>query len=401
MKKIYFSLCFLPVLFSACDFNASQTVRYQINEPIVIPMEKFRNSVQISDARNLTTIGKMCFYNGYLYISDPRKGIHIIDNQNPEHPQIKSYIELQGNSNLCIHNNRLYADAWIDLLWFDLSNPAEPRLEGRLLNAFSEVLPEIPNIHPYDYELVSKAKQNGVVVGWELKTYEKQELPVRGNNINSSNAQFGLTENYLYVIIQSKMYLVDLSGEIPLLQENQATDAETIYPYKNNLFLGTPLGMFIYSLEDPLNPKQTVQIPNLSDSNPIAISDNVVYASTKNELVVIDVSDANNPKKMASYPMHNPKGLGINRNLLFLCDNGLKIFRLDNPQDLTNEKNTYFFDEQPLADSYNVIPWHNQRQEFILMMVSKTGLYQYDYSEIFSSKNIRFLSVIPLIILND
>lgn len=412
MKKTHILFGFLfVILFSACDFDASRFVSYQINEPVVMSLTEFRNSVQIGEARNLTSIGKICSYNGYLYISDIRKGIYVIDNQNPTRPKIKSYIELQGNTDLCIHNDRLYADAWIDLVWFNLSNPVEPQLDGRLPNAFPEVLPEITNNHPYDYELVSAAKQNGIVVGWELKTYEKKEPPVSSNKKTGLKSHFGLIEDYLYVISYSKMYFVDLSANIPVMQDNKIIpDVETIYPYKNNLFLGMPSEMSIYSLEDLLNPTYTSSIPDLFGCNPIVVSDDFVYATIRsgnfcgqanNELLVIDVSNIEKPKPSVSYEMKNPKGLSIDKNLLFLCDNGLKIFKLDNPQAFINDNSSFcFFDEEPLINSYDVIPWHSlndrRHEESILIMVSDNGLYQYDYSGVFSSKKIRLLSVIPV-----
>ncbi|MDR1682869.1 MAG: hypothetical protein LBS25_05735 [Candidatus Symbiothrix sp.] len=408
MKKIFFITSFSVFFFSSCDFDASRAVFYQINEPVVMSASEFRNSVQTTGAKKITTFGKMCFYNGYLYLSDPGKGIHVINNTNPARPEIKSYIELQGNADLCIYNNRLYADAWVDVVWFDLSNPANPNLEGRLSNAFPEVLPDIQNLFPYDYELVSIAQQKGsIVVGWELKTRERQESyfvtddvgimsPTfsTGSGINGSMSRFGLVDNYLYAVINSGMHIFNLSGQTPMRQSDKIYifDVETIFPYKNNLFLGTPYGMLIYSLEDPLKPQFASQISHLYGCDPVVVSDDLAYVTvrsgnfcgqTDDKLIVIDVSDIQNPQELVSYSMTNPKGLGIANDLLFLCDDGLKVFKLSAPQTLMSNKIAHFSG----IDGYDVIPFNST-----LMMISDKGLYQYNYSD----NKVSFLSSIPV-----
>ncbi|GHU68942.1 hypothetical protein FACS189413_06920 [Bacteroidia bacterium] len=416
MKKIFFSY-FLFFLFSSCSFESSRIVRYQVNEPVIVSASEFRNSIKRSAPQKLTTIGKMCFYDGYLYISNPEKGIHVIDNTHPEAPKMLAYIEVLGNSDLCVYNGRLYANAWVDLVWFDISNPADPVLEGRLADAFPAVLPPVPNDYPCDYELYSMAQQSGkIVVGWNLQTRERRETSSwgdylddattaptfsGGNGVSGSMSRFGLVDHYLYAVIQSEMRVLDLSSEQPVFQSDNKiyiSDVETIFPYKNILFLGTPYGMLIYSLENPLNPTFASQISHLYGCDPVVVADDLAYVTirsgnrcgqTNNELLVIDVSDIKNPHQLASYSMHNPKGLGIDQGCLFLCDDGLKVFRLTEPQTFMANEIAHFSG----MDGYDVIPYNS-----VLMMIADDGLYQYDYSslDVSSGRKIQLLSVIPI-----
>jgi hypothetical protein len=389
-----------------------------MNEPIVISASEFRSSIKRSAPQKLTTVGKMCFYGGYLYISDPEKGIHVIDNTNPATPIMLAYIDVLGNTDLYVYNGRLYANAWVDLVWFDISNPAEPVLEGRLNDAFPGVLPPLPNDYPCDYELYSAAQKSGkIIVGWDLQTRERREtsswgwgyyedtatLPTfsSGNGVSGSMSRFALVDHYLYAVIQSEMRVLDLSGRQPVFQSDNKIyipDVETIFPDKNNLFLGTPTGMLIYSLEDPLNPSFASQISHLYGCDPVVVADDLAYVTirsgnrcgqTNNELLVIDVKDIKNPKQLASYAMHNPKGLGIDKGCLFLCDDGLKVFQLTEPQTFMANKIAHFSG----MNGYDVIPYNS-----ILMMIADDGLYQYDYSSlnISSDKKIQVLSVIPI-----
>jgi hypothetical protein len=393
-------------------------VRYQVNEPLVVSASEFRSSIKRTDPQTLTTVGKMCFYGGYLYISDPEKGIHVIDNTNPATPKILAYIEVLGNSDLYIYKGRLYANAWIDLVWFDISNPAQPVLAGRLADVFPEVLPAVPNEYPCDYEQYTSAQKSGkIVVGWNLQTRERRETSswgwgyyedtvapptfLGGNGVSGSMSRFGLVDHYLYAVIQSEMRILDLSSEQLVSQSNNKIyipEVETIFPYKNNLFLGTPNGMLIYSLEDPLNPSFASQISHLYGCDPVVVADDLAYVTirsgnrcgqTNNELLVINVKDIKNPKQLASYAMHNPKGLGIDKSCLFLCDDGLKVFQLTEPQTFMANKIAHFSG----MDGYDVIPYNS-----ILMMIADDGLYQYDYSSlnISSDNKIQLLSVIPI-----
>ena len=143
----------------------------------------FRSSVKVTtQPEEITQKGKICFYEGYLYVSEPGKGIHIIDNRNPSSPASVGFIELMGNADLAIRNNLLYADSYVDLVWFDISNPALPALKNRLENVFLQSFPPIEE-GIIDSEVFSEAgRAKGVVVGWtqeevtETYEYYKDEI---------------------------------------------------------------------------------------------------------------------------------------------------------------------------------------------------------------------------------
>ena len=174
MKKLVYLFSLIALALAGCEDKVTEMVTYKINEPVFMPTETFRNSVKVTaEPHNITKLGKMCFYNDYLYISEPEKGIHIIDNHNPSNPQIVGFIELLGNADLAIRNGLLYADSYIDLVWFDVSNPSQPELKGRLDSIFTTALPMTENQYGIDYAKCYGEKNSGVVIGWELK--EKTE----------------------------------------------------------------------------------------------------------------------------------------------------------------------------------------------------------------------------------
>ena len=263
-KFLFVALGFMVALLSSCSDSLSETVTYKINEPVFMSNEAFRSSVKVSAASvAITNYGKICFYNGYLYISESGKGIHIVDNTNPADPQNIGFIELLGNADLSIRNNLLYADSYIDLVWFDVSNPAQPVLRGRLEDVFPKALPVVENNYGFDYAMCyDESTDKGVVVGWELKDRTesidnytggwywnwgnaKDDLytsvgETSGNSVNGSMSRFTLYDSKLYAVTENYMTIFDVSNEHPVKATESVYvgwNVETIFSYEDNLFM--------------------------------------------------------------------------------------------------------------------------------------------------------------------
>ena len=87
MKKIIFLLSIISLFLSSCSEGVSESITYKINEPVFMSTQDFRNSLKVTkNTVEITDYGKIAFYNGYLYICESGKGIHIIDNRVPSSP---------------------------------------------------------------------------------------------------------------------------------------------------------------------------------------------------------------------------------------------------------------------------------------------------------------------------
>lgn len=406
MKKLMSLIC-LSLICMLCGCNddmlVRETVTYTVNKPVYMSADVFRSSVKVTtQPEEITQQGKICFYEGYLYVSEPGKGIHIIDNRNPSSPAPVGFIELLGNADLAIRNNMLYADSYVDLIWFDISHPALPVLKNRLENVFPESYPPIEE-GLIDSEVFTEAgRAKGIVVGWtqevESHTYEyyKDELCYNdmasssnggssSTGVNGSMSRFGLYKDYMYVVLNNQMSIFDLSGDEPVAAAeniNVGWNVETIFSYKDNMFMGTPTGMVIYSVKDPVKPEYQSSITHVYGCDPVVVEDDIAYVTVHsgnncgqnfNELIVIDVSDVTRPQPIVSYTMTKPKGLGIDNGTLFLCDDGLKVYKADNPQTIMANRLAHYSG----MEGYDVIPHNN-----VLMMIADDGIYQYDYSNL-------------------
>lgn len=61
----------------------------------------------------------------------------MVNNVDPANPKVVGFIEILGNADITVLNDVLYADLYIDLVWFDISNPAAPIPVGRKEKMYS------------------------------------------------------------------------------------------------------------------------------------------------------------------------------------------------------------------------------------------------------------------------
>ena len=415
MKKNLFLFSLTLLALTGCENKVTEMVTYKINEPIFMATSTFRNSVKVTtEPQKITSIGKMCFYNNYLYISEPEKGIHIINNTDPTNPQQTGFIELLGNADLAIRNGLLYADSYIDLVWFDVSNPALPELKGRLDSIFPNAFPMTQNQYGIDYTVSYPTTNKGIIIGWVLKERTEEVSTYTGGwgnggialnsgssgsnstGINGSMSRFSIYNDHLYSVINNYLNVFDLTGNKPVKAGADfyiGRNVETIFSYKDNMFMGTPTGMLIYSVKDPLKPVFQSSLSHVYGCDPVVVENDLAYVTvhsgnlcgqSSNELFIVDISNIKSPKQLVSYTMTNPKGLGIDNGKLFLCDDGLKIYKVTDPQTIMSNQLAHYSG----MNGYDVIPQNN-----ILLMIASDGLYQYNYSDL---NNIRQISKIPI-----
>jgi hypothetical protein len=99
--------------------------------------------------------------------------------------------------------------------------------------------------------------------------------------------------------------------------------------------------------------------------------------STGDQLEIIDVSDARNPRSLQVTPMSNSHGLGVADGKLFLCAQweGLKVFDLTDDGLLGEELSSL---NNINARDVIVLPADN---DLIVLGYASDGIQQYDYNE--------------------
>lgn len=401
-------LLVLSATLSGCMDRTVERISYTANVPVYMSFSEFRSSFQKSEPIEITLPGKIYFKDGYLFVNEYGKGIHVIDNSDPANPEKIAFYEIMGNVDMAIKGNILYADSYIDLVAIDITDLNTPEEVGRLINIFPEVVPEGDRWYPY--AMVDNEK--GVIIDWETKTVTEEREPgsnwggwiyrgefnfmasldagvkwSAGAGTGGSMARFMLNENFLYLIAHpwmlktvdaekaDKMSVID-SVSVP-------RNMETLFRLEDKLFVGTTTGMLIYDISNAAQPRQISSYDHITACDPVVVDGQYAYvtlrtgtmcANGENLLEVIDISSITNPYLVKSYPMFNPHGLGVDGNLLFICDGkaGLKIYDKSDPLAIITNQLAHY----PDFDTFDVIPMNG-----ILMLVGEGGIYQYDYSD--------------------
>jgi hypothetical protein len=214
-----------------------------------------------------------------------------------------------------------------------------------------------------------------------------------------SMARFAITGSTLYIVSQQSLEVYDItdgSNPTKTVTKDMSVGIETIFPYRDNLFIGASNGMYIYDNKNPKDPQLLSMFQHIQSCDPVVVQEKYAYVTLRNgvtcrpssalsSLDVIDISNPANPLMVHSQPMDSPYGLGVSGNKLFVCEgsNGLKVLDISNPA-LPAFKHT--FKDLP---AYDVIVRNKH-----LIVTGEKGLFQYKFDD---SDNVELLSKIPVL----
>ncbi len=398
----------------SCIDTVRETHTFMANKPVYMSYEKLRSSVKASDSRTLKNTGKIYFYNNYIFINEAFEGVHVIDNSNPTNPLNIKFIEIPGNVDIEIKNNRMYADSYVDLVVLNISDLENISEIHRLENEFPYAIRE----YDTDFPLANIDESQGVVNGWTIETvrqeneyswtgsilkaedvdYEEAQNDGGdgGSGTGGSMARFAQYENMLYLLHNSVIKTYSIASEVPVLQSEMNTGrvSETLFVHEGNLFSGTQTGMVVYSLDTPSNPQQISAFEHIQSCDPVAVEGDYAYVTLRagtvcgggsNQLDVINISNILSPRLEKSYFLTEPHGLGIRNNTLFVCDGsaGLKVYDATDPLSIEEHLLQEFTD----IHAYDVIPFDTR-----LFLIGNDGFYQYAWAQ---GEPLTLLSHIP------
>lgn len=401
--RLFLSLTFcVSLIFSSCfkdDCNLKRT--YFRYDPVYMTTSDIRSSVKLNATHELNHPGKIYVYGSLLLVNEIKVGIHIFDNTDPAHPIKINFIEIPGNVDMSVHNNILYADNYIDLLSIDISDPTNPKIICRNENVFSPILVDPLNGILVDYiqnettvEIPCNSEYYGREIYWEGDVIFSSNSSKRSgpnsttssftgiSGIGGSFAKFTATENFLYTIDLSHLYSFNVEQQCPVLNSKIQIgwNIETIFPYNNNLFIGSTSGMYIYTLINPATPTLAGKMEHFRSCDPVIVQDDIAYVTLHggsacggytNQLDVVDVKDIFNPKLLKTYPLENPYGLAMLNQTLYICDKNLKAFDAKNIDDI------HLIEQVTHLNPYDLIALENSS---VIILVTEAGIFQYDAS---------------------
>lgn len=426
-KSALFSIVILLLGFYACDDSdaipSPGTNEYLIATPLTADLITFKEeAIDVTEPVEIIESGKIYAYKNYIFINDVYRGLHVLDNTNPESPQPIKFIKLEGNNDISIKNDRLYADSYGDLVIMDISDINNigniKRLENAIYQEFWCTVGfdiEWPQADAYDYSNVNAGRD--AIVGWETKKVRMTESEFNekygfafaednalANSETSSTsdtgqggslARFRIVGDYLYAVEWASINVFDISDlDAPEVLDEVYVNGtvETIFSQGDILFLGGTQGMYIYDISEPATPKFVSEFQHGRACDPVVVDGDYAYVTLRGNnacgtvesgLYVVDISNLESPELEVIYPMDGPYGLGIKDNKLFICDgaSGLRVF------DKSDAPNITALNHFEGMFTYDVIPLQEQ-----LLMVGDGVLYQYEYLD----DDIRLISQMSL-----
>lgn len=218
-----------------------------------------------------------------------------------------------------------------------------------------------------------------VLFGCETDSSTERQAP-SADGQGGSLARFILKGNYLYTVDIYGLNVFSINDAQDPVKVNTVPigfNIETLFGYKDYLYIGSQNGMFIYSLKNPEFPRQLANVEHFTACDPVVANDTHAYVSLHstpvcgndlNVLEIYDVSNVTEPVLLNSRNLTFPKGLGLYGNFLFVCDDEIKVFDISNPEEsklLTSIKRSAF----------DVIISND-----LLIAIGENGLYQYTLS---------------------
>ena len=126
----------LAFLGFGCEDKCEEFRSYVDYVPIYETTEELRSQVAFVEPTEINLPGKIYLLGQYLFINEVGNGIHVIDNEDPERPTPIGFINIPGNYDMAGKGQFLYADSYVDLVVFDVSDINNIREVNRVGGVF-------------------------------------------------------------------------------------------------------------------------------------------------------------------------------------------------------------------------------------------------------------------------
>ncbi|MBS1591175.1 MAG: hypothetical protein JST07_03600 [Bacteroidetes bacterium] len=418
MKKqptIYFIPAFLiiTVVLNSC-LKDTGSKEYKVYTPILQTVDAVKASIKSEAPKPIVNAGKMVVIGNYLLVNEKNKGVHIIDNSNPSAPINKAFINIPANYDINIKGNSLYADCYTDLAVIDISNFNNISIKNWLPLVFKERLyfngfqvdsgKIITDWNIKDTSINVEIKEgmgvwvNRSFIGTQLTfaSATSNNSSSSSNSIAGSMSRLAIVNNYLYAVNYSYLKSYDISNpNNPVISSSIGIGwaLETVFPFKNKLFIGSQTGMSIFDISNPSIPKYMSLFTHARLCDPVIADGNYAYITlhasesrcigTTNEMDIVNITDLNNPTLTNKISLTHPNGLSKDGNVLVVCDDyaGLKIF------DATNAQSPSLIKAISIPNAYDVICLSG-----VAIVSAADGIYEFDYSNINNIKQVSKIS---------
>ena len=215
------------------------------------------------------------------------------------------------------------------------------------------------------------------------------------NGQGGSLAKFAIVGDYLYTVDEVDMNVFNIANASNPIQVNTVPigfGIETLFRYKEYLYIGSQNGMYIYSIADREFPTYLSDVQHFTACDPVVANATTAFVTLwsdlgcgnmVNQLEIYNVTDIETPILLSTRQLVFPKGLGLYGDYLFVCDDEIKVFDVSDPENTV------------LVHSIDRLAFDVIIRDDLLIAVGEQGIYQYslDPADIENTAPISTISI--------
>lgn len=163
MKKFIPYVAFLLLLMIT---GLNEPVYYGPYKPVFMLRTEMEKNVKLEEPQTLINPGKIYIKDHLIFINEKYRGIHVIDNSNPENPVNIGFIHVDGCIDIAVKNDVLYADNAVDLIALRLDQDITGiEVTKRIKNVFPQF--PAPDGRGLTWQEQQAVPKDAVLVRWD------------------------------------------------------------------------------------------------------------------------------------------------------------------------------------------------------------------------------------------
>lgn len=353
-KFIFLFIVFFSLFSCTNNLNNGNVSFYSAYKPILMDRSELEQSIYLMQEREIDTIFKVGFLADLILLGEIYYGIHILDNSIPTNFRYLGFINIPGIIDFVVKDSMIYANNSVDLIAIKLVSPEQIVLTQREKNVFPELSPP-DGRKPNPIFMRSQRLENTEIIAW-----------VRDKNIDLLDSLFivnnllSVFNDYLLGIIGQNLVVYKIQDD--LLEYKSFTRVNIDVNYKlfsvDQYFMCiglSSLRVLSLELDNPIlkkeyfgiSPANYIDFRKFSESYYMLVSFHYdpFYWNTTNQVEIYNLGNFNTISLDTIIKLNYPLDVKIKDSLFFVCDQGIKIFKLD------SSYNQIYY--QP-ADAYNL-----------------------------------------------
>lgn len=405
VQNLILLFCVCAIFFSCTDDTGSVEVSYKKATAIYGDLDDVRRIPVNHTAEDIINPGKVFVGDDFILIGEEEKGIHVIDNSNPNNPVFINFLNIPGNREFFVSGDLLFAESYYDLVKIDIRDIRNAQLVSRAENIFTT-----PSLNAAGEELLGFSFEN-VTEKIDINSDLRRELNSTNvayfdylNNIipvsavptsfaGNSNATSGTVnrisyhKEHVYIINSNELKVIkDASNGLEKLESTNSVirgwGLETVFPYEDALFIGSRSAMDILDITNPGQPEFLYNFSHATSCDPVLAKDKVAYITLRtgdfapcpgntNSLVVLDINNLSQPTQTEDIVMTSPYGMTLIGDDLYVAEgeNGFKIF------DAADRAHPVLTDHVMNIEAYDIIEHPSNTN--LLLIAGPNGIEQY------------------------